>query len=178
MSDSYLDDISDVYISEEQIREKVKQLGEIISHDYKDKNLLIVGILKGCVVFLSDLIREITVPLTVDFMTVSSYKNSTSSCGNAEIISDLSRDIEGLDVLIVEDIIDSGITLSELIPILKKRNPASVKLCVLLDKPERRETVINADYVGFEIENKFIVGYGLDYAEKYRNLKYIGIYNN
>ena len=178
MSDSYLDEISDVYISETQIREKVKQLGEIISQDYGNKNLLLVGILKGSFIFLSDLMREITIPAAVDFMTVSSYKNSTSSSGNVDIISDLSRDIEGLDVLIVEDIIDSGMTLSKLLPILNARKPASVKLCTLLDKPERRKTDIKVDYVGFEIENKFIVGYGLDFAEKYRNLKYIGIYNN
>ena len=137
-----------------------------------------ICILKGAVIFMSDLMREIKIPVAIDFMTVSSYKNSTSSSGEVDIVNDLSRSIEGLDVLIVEDIIDSGMTLSKLVPMLKKRNPLSIKICTLLDKPERRKTELNADYVGFRIENKFIVGYGLDYAEKYRNLKYIGIYND
>lgn len=169
--------ISQVYIPEDKIKQKVAELGKIISKDYENKDLLLVGILKGSVVFLSDLMREISIPVSIDFMTVSSYKNSSFSSGSVDILSDLSTDISGKDVLIVEDIIDSGITLSRLVPILEKRNPASIKLCTLLDKPDRRKIDINVDYVGFEIENKFIVGYGLDYAEKFRNLNYIGIYN-
>ncbi|MBE6860117.1 MAG: hypoxanthine phosphoribosyltransferase [Ruminococcus sp.] len=169
--------ISQVYIPEDKIKQKVAELGKIISKDYENKDLLLVGILKGSVVFLSDLMREISIPVSIDFMTVSSYKNSSFSSGSVDILSDLSTDISGKDVLIVEDIIDSGITLSRLVPMLEKRNPASIKLCTLLDKPDRRKIDINVDYVGFEIENKFIVGYGLDYAEKFRNLNYIGIYN-
>ncbi len=169
--------ISQVYITEDKIKQKVAELGKIISKDYENKDLLLVGILKGSVVFLSDLMREISIPVSIDFMTVSSYKNSSFSSGSVDILSDLSTDISGKDVLIVEDIIDSGITLSRLVPMLEKRNPASIKLCTLLDKPDRRKIDINVDYVGFEIENKFIVGYGLDYAEKFRNLNYIGIYN-
>lgn len=169
--------ISQVYIPEDKIKQKVAELGKIISKDYENKDLLLVGILKGSIVFLSDLMREISIPVSIDFMTVSSYKNSSFSSGSVDILSDLSTDISGKDVLIVEDIIDSGITLSRLVPMLEKRNPASIKLCTLLDKPDRRKIDINVDYVGFEIENKFIVGYGLDYAEKFRNLNYIGIYN-
>lgn len=169
--------ISQVYIPEDKIKQKVAELGKIISKDYENKDLLLIGILKGSVVFLSDLMREISIPVSIDFMTVSSYKNSSFSSGSVDILSDLSTDISGKDVLIVEDIIDSGITLSRLVPMLEKRNPASIKLCTLLDKPDRRKIDINVDYVGFEIENKFIVGYGLDYAEKFRNLNYIGIYN-
>ena len=172
----YCNEISEIYISEEKIKQRIVELGNQITKDYADKSLLMICILKGAVIFMSDLMREIKIPVAIDFMTVSSYKNSTSSSGEVDIVNDLSRSIEGLDVLIVEDIIDSGMTLSKLV--LKKRNPLSIKICTLLDKPERRKTELNADYVGFRIKNKFIVGYGLDYAEKYRNLKYIGIYND
>lgn len=174
----YCNEISEIYISEEKIKQRIVELGNQITKDYADKSLLMICILKGAVIFMSDLMREIKIPVAIDFMTVSSYKNSTSSSGEVDIVNDLSRSIEGLDVLIVEDIIDSGMTLSKLVPMLKKRNPLSIKICTLLDKPERRKTELNADYVGFRIKNKFIVGYGLDYAEKYRNLKYIGIYND
>ena len=161
----YCNEISEIYISEEKIKQRIVELGNQITKDYADKNLLMICILKGAVIFMSDLMREIKIPVAIDFMTVSSYKNSTSSSGEVDIVNDLSRSIEGM-------------TLSKLVPMLKKRNPLSIKICTLLDKPERRKTELNADYVGFRIENKFIVGYGLDYAEKYRNLKYIGIYND
>jgi len=178
MTESLNNQISEIYISEEKIKKRIAELGLKISEDYSGKNLLMICILKGASVFMSDLIREISLPVSIDFMKVSSYRNSTSSSGEVEIINDISQNIEGLDVIIVEDIIDSGITLSKLVPMLKKRNPASIKICTLLDKPERRKIDIKVDYVGFEIENKFIVGYGLDYAEQFRNLRYIGIYNN
>ena len=134
-----------------------------------------ICILKGAVIFMSDLMREIKIPVAIDFMTVSSYKNSTSSSGEVDIVNDLSRSIEGLDVLIVEDIIDSGMTLSKLVPMLKKRNPLSIKICTLLDKPERREVEVDVKYNGFNIPDEFVVGYGLDYDQSYRNLPFVGV---
>lgn len=166
----------DILITKEQISERVKQLGCEITKAYENKNLLLISILKGSVVFLADLMREINLPLKIDFMCVSSYQNSTQSSGNVEILKDLSENIEGLDVLIVEDILDTGLTLSYLIPMLLDRNPNSLKICTLVDKPSRRKVPVQADYVGFRIDDCFIVGYGLDYAQHYRNLKYIGIY--
>lgn len=171
----YIKNIKEVLITEEQLRNRVAELGKEITESYRDKKLLLLSILKGSVVFLSDLMREIDLPLEIDFMCVSSYQNSTESSGNVRILKDLSKDIKDYSVLIVEDILDTGMTLSYLIPELLDRNPESLKICTLLDKPSRRKVPLRADYTGFQIENHFIVGYGLDYAEQYRNLKYIGI---
>ncbi len=166
-----------VFLSEEEIKNRVAQLGKQISDDYrgKDKNLIAISILKGSVVFMSDLIRNIDVDLSIDFMIVSSYGSSTTSSGNIKIIKDLDINIQDYDLLIVEDILDSGRTLSKLIEILKMRNPKSLKICTLLDKPDRRVADVDLDYCGFVVPDEFIVGYGLDYDEKYRNLPYIGV---
>lgn len=162
-------------ITEEQLAQKVEELAKQIEKDYKGQSLLVVGILKGASVFVSDLIRKIDLDVNIDFMSVSSYGNGTESSGTVKILKDLDVDIEGKNVLIVEDIIDSGLTLSNLVLALQTRNPKSLKICTLLDKPQRRTVNIPVDYVGFVIEDKFIVGYGIDWAEKYRNLPYIGI---
>lgn len=159
-----------VLISKEQIAKRNKELGAQISEDYKDKELLMVCILKGSSVFFADLIREITIPVKLDFMSISSYGNGAKSSGEVKVIKDLDSRVEGKHVIIVEDIVDSGYTLSYLTKMLKARNPASLKVCSLLDKPSRREVEFKADYVGFEIENEFVIGYGLDYAQIYRNL--------
>ena len=164
----------DVMISEEEIAKKVEELAKQIEKDYEGEQLLVVGILKGASVFVSDLIRKINLDVNIDFMSVSSYGNGTESSGTVRILKDLDVDIAGKNVLIVEDIIDSGLTLSNLVKEFVIRNPKSLKLCTLLDKPERRTSNIPVDYVGFVIEDKFIVGYGIDWAEKYRNLPYIG----
>lgn len=164
-----------VMISEEEVSEKVKELAEQINKDYAGKDLHIISILKGGVFFTCELSKRLTVPLSMDFMQVSSYGNATSSTGIVRIMKDLDDSMEGKDVLIVEDIIDSGKTLHYLIPILKKRKPNSIKLCSLLSKPERREADVTIDYLGFEIPDEFVVGYGLDYAQKYRNLPFIGV---
>ncbi len=171
-----LNDIEKIYYSEETLREIVERLGKQISEDYKDKNLLLVSVLKGSVVFMADLMRVITVPCAIDFMCVSSYANKTESSGVVKIVKDLDINLEGYDVLIVEDILDSGKTLSYIKSLLLSRNPKSIKICTLLDKPERR--VVNdlwADYSGAEVPDEFVVGYGLDYDEKYRNLPFIGV---
>ncbi len=171
-----LNDIEKVYYSEEQLAEIVRRLGKQISEDYKDKNLLLVSVLKGSVVFMADLMRAITVPCAIDFMCVSSYKSGTESSGVVKIVKDLDINLEGYDLLIVEDILDSGKTLSSLKKILVGRNPKSIRICTLLDKPERRVVDdIFADYSGAEVPDEFVVGYGLDYDEKYRNLPYIGV---
>lgn len=168
-------DILSVLLSEKELKARVSELGQQISADYADKNLLLIGVLKGSVVFMSDLMREITVNAMMDFMAVSSYGAGVKSSGVVRILKDLDRDIHGFDVLIVEDILDSGKTLAYLKGLLLERHPASIKIATLLDKPERREADIAADYVGFNVPNEFVVGYGLDYGEKYRNLPYIGI---
>ncbi|MGL6106195.1 hypoxanthine phosphoribosyltransferase [Romboutsia sp.] len=165
----------DVMLSEEQIAAKVSELAKQIEKDFAGEELLVVGILKGASVFVSDLIRKIDLDVNIDFMSVSSYGSGTESSGVVKILKDLDVNIEGKNVLIVEDIIDSGLTLSNLVAALNTRNPKSLKLCTLLDKPQRRTANIPVDYVGFVIEDKFIVGYGIDWAEKYRNLPYIGI---
>lgn len=172
---SMKDDIKSVLFTEEQIFEIVKRLGAEISSDYKDKNLLLVGILKGSVMFMADLMREIDLPCTIEFMALSSYGISTRSSGVVRIIKDLSIDIKDYDVLVIEDILDSGNTLSKLKAMLELRNPKSFKICTFFDKPERRTADIKADYIGAEIPDEFIVGYGLDYSEKYRNLPYVGV---
>ena len=168
-------DILKVLITEEELRECVKKLGEQISRDYQGKNLLMVSVLKGSVVFMSDLMRSITIPAQIDFMSVSSYGSGVKTSGVVKIIKDLDQQLEGKDLLIVEDILDSGNTLSYLLKILEHRHPASIRLCTLLDKPDRRTKPVELHYAGFTIPDAFVVGYGLDYAEKYRNLPYIGI---
>lgn len=167
-------DIKEILLSGEQINEKVKELGAKISQDYKDKDLFVIVILKGSVIFAADLLREISIPVTIDFISVSSYGSGTTS-GQVKIIKDLSCSIEGKNVLIIEDILDSGNTLFNLTKMLGERNPESIEICTLLNKPERREAEVNTRYSGFDIPDEFVVGYGLDYAEKYRNLPYIGI---
>lgn len=161
-------------ITEHEISQKVKELGHRITEDYDGKELLMVCLLKGAYVFFADLVRNVRLPLQVDFMMVSSYIG-TRSTGEVRIISDLSSSIEGRDVLLVEDIIDSGLTLHYLYRVLKERNPASLKICVLLDKVERRKHEVSVDYIGFTIPNRYIIGYGLDYQDRYRNLPYIAI---
>lgn len=168
-------DILKVLLSEQEINAKVTELGKQISEDYKDKNLLLVSILKGSVVFMADLMRSIDIHARIDFMSVSSYGSGTKTSGVVKIIKDLDINLEGYDLLIVEDILDSGMTLSYLKEILSARNPKSIKICTLLDKPERRKADIKADYFGFIVPDEFVVGYGLDYDEKYRNLPYIGV---
>lgn len=169
------DDIKEVYFTEEQLRDKVRELGARITEDYRGKNPLIVSVLKGSYIFMSDLTRAIDTPCNVDFMVVSSYGNGTKTTGEVQIIKDIAQPIDGRDLLIVEDILDSGVTLHYLMQILAARGANSIRLCTLLSKPERRKIDVNVDYLGFEIPDEFVVGYGLDYAEKYRNLPYIGI---
>ncbi|NLL57507.1 MAG: hypoxanthine phosphoribosyltransferase [Firmicutes bacterium] len=159
-----------VLLTQEEIREKVKQLAEAVSRDYKDKKPLLVCVLNGAVVFLADFMRFLSIPVEIDFMAVSSYGHSTTSSGVVRILKDLDSSIEHKDVIILEDIIDSGLTLSYLRENLLSRNPRSIKIVTLLDKPERRVTDIEPDYCGFRIPDEFVVGYGLDYNEKYRNL--------
>jgi hypoxanthine phosphoribosyltransferase len=168
-------DAQEILISQQDIAEKVKELGAIVSRDYQGKELIIIGILKGSVIFMSDLVREINIPLALDFMAVSSYGASTKSSGVVQILKDLESNISDKHVLVVEDIIDTGLTLKYLIENLQSRHPASIKICTLLNKPERRKVDVTADYNGFEIPDRFVIGYGLDYAEKYRNLPYIAI---
>ena len=167
--------ITKTMLTEEEIKARVAELGKQIEKDFEEQDLLVVGILKGASVFVADLIRNINLDVNMDFMSVSSYGNAMESSGSVKILKDLDVDIKGKNVLIVEDIIDSGLTLSNLTKELGAREPKSLKICTLLDKPERRKADITVDYVGFVIEDKFIVGYGIDYAEKYRNLPYIGI---
>ncbi len=162
-------------LSREQIGERVRQLGEEISRDYAGQEILVVGILKGAFVFCADLLRTLTVPARVDFMAVSSYGNATESSGVIRIIKDLDSSVEGRHVLLVEDIVDSGLTLRYLREYLGHQNPASLRVAVLLDKPSRRKTEVAVDYTGFTIPDEFIVGYGIDYAEQYRHLPYIGL---
>lgn len=170
-----INDIDRVLLSEEELSAIVKRLGAQITEDYKDKNLVLVSVLKGSVIFMADLMREIKIPCTIDFMAVSSYGSGTKTSGVVKIIKDLDTDVvEGADLLIVEDILDSGVTLEYLIKVLSARNPRSVKICTLLDKPERRKANVKADYAGSQVPDAFVVGYGLDFNEKYRNLPFIG----
>lgn len=168
-----LNDIQEVLITQEQLQAKVQELGKRISQDYSGKELLMVCILKGAVVFYADLVRQISIPVFMDFMAVSSYGDATRSSGAVMIIKDLDQTIAGKHVLIVEDIVDTGLTLKYLVENLKARNPLSIKICTLLDKPERRVTDVKVDYNGFTIPDAFVVGYGLDYAEAYRHLPYV-----
>lgn len=168
-------DIERVLFSEEELKQRVRELGAQITADYAGKEPLLVSVLRGSYIFMADLTRSIDLPCTVDFMSVSSYGSGTKSSGQVQITKDLSDDIEGRDVIVVEDILDSGNTLYYLLQILQARKPASVRLCTLLDKPDRRVKEVAVSYSGFTIPDTFVVGYGLDYAEKYRNLPYIGI---
>lgn len=170
-----INDIEKVLLSEEELKSIVERLGAQITEDYKDKNLVIVSVLKGSVLFMADLMRAIKLPCKIDFMAVSSYGSGTKTSGVVKIIKDLDSEVVcGNDLLIVEDILDSGVTLEYLMKILSARNPNSIKICTLLDKPERRKANIKADYAGAQIPDAFVVGYGLDYDEKYRNLPFVG----
>lgn len=175
ISKSYADDIEKVLISENELADIVKRLGKQISEDYRDKNLLMVSILKGSVIFMADLMRAIDIPCSIDFMAVSTYGDKTKSSGVVRILKDLDQSIEGKDILIVEDILDSGKTLNYIQELLLARNPNSIRICTLFDKPERREVDLYAEYIGAQVPNEFIVGYGLDYAQYYRNVPYVGV---
>ncbi|PHV71677.1 hypoxanthine phosphoribosyltransferase [Sporanaerobium hydrogeniformans] len=168
-------DIEKILFSEEQLEARLNELGQQITKDYQGKELLVIGILKGSNIFTSDLVRKINLPLNMDFMVVSSYGNAASSSGVVRILKDLEQSAEGKHLLIVEDIVDSGLTLNYLKDVLQSRKPASVKICTLLDKPAGRKQSIQIDYCGFEVPDEFIVGYGIDYAEKYRNLPFVGV---
>ena len=172
---SQRDDILKVLLSEEQLKEKCAEMGAQITKDYAGKNLLLVTVLKGAVVYMADLMRCIDLPCAIDFMVVSSYGKGTKTSGEVQIIKDIEQPIDGRDLLIVEDILDSGVTLNYLMQVLNARGARSIRLCTLLSKPSRRKVDVSVDYLGFEIPDEFVVGYGLDYAEKYRNLPYIGI---
>lgn len=168
-------ELGETILSEKEIRTRVSELAAMISADYADKEPLLVCVLKGAVFFMADLVRELTVPCELDFMAVSSYGSATDSSGVVRILKDLDANIEGRNVIIIEDIIDSGLTLSYLRKNLRSRNPASVEVCSLLTKPSRRKVDIACKYVGFEVPDKFVVGYGLDYMENYRNLRFIAV---
>jgi len=167
--------IGEVLVSTEELRRRVEELGAEISRDYQRRDLVMIGVLKGAVFFLADLLRHLTVPCEIDFMAVSSYGSSTDSSGVVRILKDLEAPIEGRDVLIVEDIIDSGLTLQYLLRNLRARSPGSLEVCALLTKPERRRVELPIHYVGFEIPDRYVIGYGLDYAERYRNLSYVAV---
>ena len=175
MSENMQQDVLRVLLSEEEIRAKCKEMGARISQEYKGKNLMLVTVLKGAVVFLADLMRAIDVPAEIDFMVVSSYGSGVKSSGVVKIVKDLDVPLAGKDLLIVDDILDSGLTLSYNKELLASRGPASIKIATLLDKPSRRKVDLVADYIGFSVPDEFVIGYGLDYDEKYRNLPYIGI---
>ena len=169
-----------VMISEEEVAKRLVEMGEQISRDYAGKELLVVGTLRGAVYFMTELTKRIDegIPVTIDFVSASSYGNGTTSSGDVRILKDVEESMEGKHVLVVEDIVDTGQTLSRLLGYFETRNPASLKLCALLDKPSRRLVEVPVDYVGFQIEDKFVVGYGMDYAQIYRNLPYIGVVEN
>jgi hypoxanthine phosphoribosyltransferase len=167
--------VGEVLIDEERLQTRIRELGRELSADYKGRELLLVGVLKGAVFFMADLMRSISVPCEIDFMAISSYGASTDSSGVVRILKDLDINIENRHVLVVEDIIDSGLTLSYLLRNLESREPATLEICALLTKPSRREIDVPVKYVGFEIPNKFVIGYGLDFAERYRNLPYVGV---
>jgi hypoxanthine phosphoribosyltransferase len=169
--------VSEVLIEEDALARRITELADEVSSDYVDRDLLLIGVLKGAVFFMADLMRQITVPCEVDFMAISSYGGSTDSSGVVRILKDLDINIRDRDVLVVEDIIDSGLTLQYLMRNLRSREPASLEVCALMTKPARREIEIPVRYVGFEIPNRFVIGYGLDFAERYRNLPYVGVLN-
>ena len=175
MNDNMKEDVLRVLLSEDEIREKVRELGGKITADYKNSNLMLVTVLKGAVVFLADLMRQIDVPAEIDFMVVSSYGSGVKSSGVVKIVKDLDVPLAGKDILIVEDILDSGLALSYIKELLESRGARSIRIATLLDKPSRRKVDLQADYIGFSVPDEFVIGYGLDYDEKYRNLPYIGI---
>ncbi len=168
-------DIQEILFSEEQLKSRVAEISREIERDYQGKEVMLISVLRGSFIFMADLCRAIDLPCTLDFMSVSSYGSGTTSSGQVQITKDLSEDITGRHIIVVEDILDSGNTLSYLLKILEHRHPASIRLCTLLDKPDRRVKPVEVHYSGFTIPDAFVVGYGLDYAEKYRNLPYIGI---
>ena len=168
-------DILEVLLTEEQINQKTRELGALLTEEYKDQYPLAIGILKGAMPFMSDLMKRVDTYIEMDYMDVSSYGNATVSSGEVKIVKDLNTSVEGRDILIIEDIIDSGMTLSYLVDLFKYRKAKSIKLVTLLDKPSGRKVDLKADFVGFEVPDAFVVGYGLDYAEKYRNLPYVGV---
>ena len=170
-----LNDIKEVLITEEKLKETVKSLAQQINRDYAGKDVILVSVLKGAVVFMADIMREIDLKCEIDFMVVSSYGSGVKTSGNVKIIKDVDLPIEGKDVIIIEDILDSGVTLSNLIKMLKERNPNSLEICTLLDKPARRMADVHAKYIGIEVPDAFVVGYGLDFDEKYRNLPFVGV---
>ena len=170
-----VNDIREVLLSKEELDSIVKELGRKITEDYKGKNLFLITVLKGASVFMADLMRAIDLPCEIEFMVLSSYGSGTTSTGSVKIVKDIDLPLEGKDVLIVEDILDTGFTLDFLFNLLQKRNPNSVEICTLLDKPDRRKVEVEAKYTGHQIPDEFVVGYGLDYDEKYRNLPFIGI---
>lgn len=170
-----LNDIQEVLFDAETIQNKIKELGEQLSQDFEGRNPLVICVLKGAFIFMADLVKQLSIPLEIDFMAVSSYGASTKSSGVVKIIKDLDVTVEGREVLIVEDIIDSGLTLSYLIDVLERRNAKSVTVVTLFDKPARRTVELEADYKGFILPDEFVVGYGLDYSERYRNLPFVGI---
>jgi hypoxanthine phosphoribosyltransferase len=167
--------VGEILIGEDRLQARIQELGREITNDYAGRELLLVGVLKGAVFFMADLMRSITVPCEIDFMAISSYGASTDSSGVVRILKDLDINIEGRHVVVIEDIVDSGLTLSYLMRNLESREPASLEVCALLTKPGRREIDVDVRYVGFEIPNKFVIGYGLDFAERYRNLRYVGV---
>lgn len=169
------EDVKEILITEDEIKARIKELGILISEDYKEKFPLLICILRGAFLFLADLVKKTKIPLSIDFMAISSYGGKTESNGEVKILKDLDTYIEGRHVLIIEDIVDTGLTMDSVTRLLKTRKPKSLKICTLLDKVERRRIKVNIDYFGFKIPNKFVVGYGLDYEEKYRNLPYIGV---
>jgi len=169
------EDVSEVLLTEEQIQQRIRELAEEISADYRGKDLLLVCVLKGGVLFLTDLMRQLDIPHAIDFMAISSYGAGTESSGVVRILMDLNTSIEGKNVLIVEDIVDTGHTLDYILRNLSTRRPASLKVCALLNKPSRRQVDVPIHYVGFDIPNKFVIGYGLDFGEKYRNLPFVGV---
>lgn len=175
MGENIINDFKEILFTKDQIGAMVKSLGEKITNDFKDKNVLVLGLLKGSFIFMADLVRAIKLPCEIDFMAVSSYGKGTESLGRVQIVKDISEPILGKDVIIVEDIIDSGVTLSFIVDYLKSKGASSVTLCTLINKPERRKKDVRVDYIGADIPNEFIAGYGLDYAERYRNLPFIGI---
>jgi hypoxanthine phosphoribosyltransferase len=167
--------VGEILVEADDLRRRVAELGDEVSRDYAGRDLLLIGVLKGAVFFMADLMRELTIPCEIDFMAISSYGAATDSSGVVRILKDLDINIEGRDVLIVEDIIDSGLTLSYLMRNLEARQPATLEVCALMTKPERRQIDVRVRYTGFEIPNKFVVGYGLDFAERYRNLPYVAV---
>ncbi len=169
------DDVEEVLLSSEVLQERVRELGRQLSADYAGRDPVLVSVLKGSIVFLADLMRAMEIPLSLDLMEVSSYGSGTETSGQVRILKDLSASIEGRDVIVVEDIIDTGLTLNYLLRYLAERNPASLRICCLLDKPARRLAEIEIDYTGFTIADRFVIGYGLDYDEHYRNLPYVGV---